>query len=202
MPTVINTNTTISQINISMQKAAVEAEYKALVTGIDSELTGVDSFLINQKTFTKADLVAKFQSRIDAAEKTKVARTALHACVAAERALQAEVAPLRMGFKFFLQSRYGKNSAELQKFGFTQTKATQRSAVAKSTAVSKGRATRQARGTKGKKQKALIKGSPPAGAPATPTSAAAGGPAPSQQGSGAAAPTAAAQPKPSAQTTA
>jgi hypothetical protein len=158
MPAVINSNTTLSKINIAAQKADAEAQWKTLAQGIASDLGDVASFVINGATFTKDAVVAKVQSRIDAAEKTKAARTVLHACVAAERVLQTDVAPLRAGLKTFLQSRYGKTSAELQKFGFTPAKVPQRSAIAKADGVAKARATRKARGTKGSKQKAPIKG--------------------------------------------
>jgi hypothetical protein len=159
--TTINTNTTVSQINIATQKAAVEAEYKALVFAIGTELGDVQSFLINKRAFSKAELIAKFQARIDAAERTKADRTGLHASVAAERELQKEVAPLRSGFKQFLQSRYGKNSPEMQKFGFTQAKVPQRAVATKSAAVDKAKATRVARKTQGKKQKINVKGAAP-----------------------------------------
>lgn len=186
MPTVINTNTTVSQINISTQKATIEAEFKALVVGLQTELAGVSSFVVRKKQYTNPELVAMFQSRIDAAEQTKADRTKLHASVVAERALHQQVMPLRAGIKSFLQSRYGKDGAELQKFGFTPAKTPQGSTAAKSAGVSKSKATRDARGTKGKKQKALVKGgavankapeqastgAPSAGIPAGSTSAA------------------------------
>jgi hypothetical protein len=164
MATTVNVNTpnnvTVGQINVSTQKASLEAEYKALVTAINNELTDVTSFTLQGAVFTKAALVARFQSRIDAAEKTKTARTALHTLVATEQELQKEIAPLRMAFKQFLNSRYGKNSPELQKYGFLQAKKPQRTVVGKATAIAKNAATRVARGTKGKKQKSKIKGQP------------------------------------------
>src|SRR5258708_13072153 len=154
MATTINTNTTLSKVNIASQKAAIEAEYKALLKGIQTELNDVTSFMINQIVVRKQSLMERFQAAIDAAEKTKTDRTALHASVAAERTLQLEVAPLRKGLKRFLESRYGNSSAELQKFGLTPAKVPQRPAATKATGVTKAKATRVARGTKGKKQKA------------------------------------------------
>jgi hypothetical protein len=158
------TNTTISQVNIASQKVTVEAQYKALVTGLNEELPDVQSFVINGTPYAKVALVAKLQARIDAAEKTKSDRTKLHASVGAERALEQEVAALRAGTKTFLQSRFGKNSPEMQKFGFTQAKVPQRPVATKATGVAKNKATRQARHTLGKKQKSAIKGTPPVAA--------------------------------------
>jgi hypothetical protein len=172
MPTIINTNTTISQVNIATQKATEEAEYQALLNGINSELGDVPTFVIAKRAYTKAELVARFQARIDAARKTKTDRTTLHASVAAERTMRADAAKLRAGFKQYLQSRYGKDSAELQKFGFTQAKTPQRSVVGKAKGLVQNKATRVARGTKGKKQKSTIKGTPPATATTASTPAA------------------------------
>lgn len=171
MAATTNAHVTASTVNISTQKATVEAEYKALITGINSELAGETHFMLNGTLMAKPELVAHFQSRLDAAEKTKTQRTALHATVGAEHALNLEIAPLRMGFKTYLQSRYGKNSPELQKFGFTPAKKPQRPVAAKATGIAKNQATRKARNTIGKKAKLQIKGTVPSSsaAPTPPT---------------------------------
>jgi hypothetical protein len=151
----------------------VEAQYKALLAGIHTQLVGDEQFIINGATLSKAALLARFQARLDAAAKTKADRTTLATTVAAERGVQLEVGALRMGFKVYLLSRYGKNSPELQKFGFTQTKKPQRPVAKKAVGIAQNKATRTARGTVGKKAKLAIKGTvaqaptaaPPAHAP-------------------------------------
>jgi hypothetical protein len=150
--------TTLSTINIATQKTTIEAEYKTLINGLNTTLPSVDSFVINGTTWSRADLLTRLQSRIDAAEATKAARTTLHNAVNSEQELNAQIAPLRAGIKTYLQSRFGKTSGQLQLFGFAQTKATQKSAQSKANAVVKSKATRKARGTLGKKQKSTIKG--------------------------------------------
>jgi hypothetical protein len=150
--------TTFTTINIATQKTTLEAEYKRLINGINTELAGVDSFVINGVAWTRPDLLTRLQSRIDASEKTKAARTNLHNIVNSEQELQLEIAPLRAGLKTYLQSRFGKTSGKLQLFGFAQNKSTQKTAQAKADAVVKSKATRKARGTMGKKQKTAIKG--------------------------------------------
>jgi hypothetical protein len=158
--TTTSTHTNASTINIAEQKAAIEAAYKAVIAGINTELGTVQQFVILGTTFTKAELLARFQSRLDAAEKTKADRTILHASVAAEQQLNTDVAPLRKGFKQYLQSRYGQGSPELQKFGFTPAKTPQRSVAAKAAGIAKNQATRKARNTMGKKAKLKVKGTP------------------------------------------
>jgi hypothetical protein len=168
MPQIINSNTTLSQVNIASQKAKLIASYQAVIDGINGELGDTTSFLIGGTTYAKADLIAHFQARIDAAKKTNTARAAFQATVASEQGVDATAEPLRAEFKVYLQGRFGKASTELQKFGYEPQKAPQRAAVTKAKAIAQSAATRAARGTIGKKAKSLIKGVP---APA-PTAAA------------------------------
>jgi hypothetical protein len=169
MPQIINTNTTLTQVNIAEQKAKIIATYQAMINGINAELGNTTTFLLSGGTYAKADLIARFQARIDAARKTLADRTTLHATVAAEQSLDKAVAALRTGFKTYLQGRYGKESPALQKFGFIPQKPTQRAAATKAKAVTLNTATRKARGTTGKKAKVLIKGAPAPTAPVAPT---------------------------------
>jgi hypothetical protein len=148
-------STTVSKINVSQLKAKVEAQFTALVNGINTVLTDVTEFLFASGTIAQADLVQKFSSRIAAAEKTKAARLALHNAVAAEAKIAAEVAPFRTDLKNYLVMRYGKTSPMLQRFGFTPAKVPQTSALARAQGVAKALATRKALGTKGKKQRKL-----------------------------------------------
>ena len=165
-------NITVSVLNVTTQKASLEAEYSALVAGINAELANVTDYVINGVAFSKAELIAQFQGRVDAAQTTKKARTALQVAVAAEREMQVEAAPLRAGFKGYLSSRFGKNSPELQKFGFAPAKKPQKPVASKAAGIAKGQATRQARHTTGKKAKLKVKGTAqPAPAPASPPAA-------------------------------
>jgi hypothetical protein len=63
--------------------------------------------------------------------------------------------------KRILQSKFGPTSPKLQDFGFTQTHQGKADVATKAAALAKARATREARGTAGKQQKALIKAPPP-----------------------------------------
>jgi hypothetical protein len=162
MPQTINTNTTLTQVQIAAQKAKIIATYQALIDGINAQLADTTAFVIAGVSYAKADLVGHLQSRIDAARKVVAERTALHASVANERTMAKSVATLRGGFKSYLQGRYGKASPELQKFGFTPQKAAQKAAATKAKTVKQIEATRKARGTTGKKAKANIKGVVPA----------------------------------------
>lgn len=63
----IPTNTTVSKMNVSQLKAKVEAQFTALVNGINTLLTNVTEFDFTSGMIAKADLVSKFSSRIAAA---------------------------------------------------------------------------------------------------------------------------------------
>lgn len=171
MPQILNTNTTLSQVNIAAQKAKIIANFQALVDAITSDLTDTPSFVINGATFTRDQLLQQFAARVTAARKTLAERTSMHEAVAAEQAVAAEVDPLRAGFKTYLLSRFGKSSAKLQKYGYTPVKPTQKAASTKSNATVLTAATRKLRGTTGKKAKSLIKATPATAKPtaSTPT---------------------------------
>jgi hypothetical protein len=164
MTTTTNTTTTVT---IAKLKLDVEAEYRAAITGMNTVYAGVDPYKLNGETLTKAELLAKFQSRVDAAEATKTARAALRTAVAEEKAVEKEVKPLRAGLKSFIQSREGRGSPILQTFGFPEGKTPKTRPAVKADAALKAKATRAARGTKGRKQKASIHGAPPAATPTT-----------------------------------
>jgi hypothetical protein len=180
-PSTMTAGTTVGKINVAAQRAKVEAQFTALVNGIDTELAGVTTFDFATGSIAKTDLVSKFSSRITAAEKTKAARLALHAAVQEEAQIAKQVAPYRRDMKAFLVSKYGKDSPKMQVFGFTQAKTPQKSAKAKAQGVAKARATREAVGPIGKKQRkaaaAAIASAAPAPAPAA-TPAPAPAPAP------------------------
>ncbi len=152
----MSTNT-VSQVNIATQKVTVEAEYLALITGFGTDLAGVDPVVLLGTSYARSDLLARFQSRIDASKATKAARAGLRTAVSSEQALEADVEPLRQAMKQYLQSRFGKNSPKLQAFGFTEAKKPQKTAKAKANAVVKMKATRDARHIMGKKQRLEIK---------------------------------------------
>jgi hypothetical protein len=171
-PSTFTTDTTVGKINVAELRAKVRAQFTAMVSGIDTELTDIVAFVFREQPIQKTQVVSRLQARIAAAENTKVARLALHAAVAAEALSVADTAPLLVDLKSFLQSRYGKSNPKLQTFGITQAKTPQKSTLAKARGVAKGRVTRAVLGTKGKKQRKAAVQALAAGAPTGATSAA------------------------------
>ena len=162
MPQIINTDTTLSQVNVVAQKAKLLASYQALIGAITSDLTDTPSFIISGTTYTRDQLLQLLNSRVTAAKNTLAQRTSMHEAVAAEQNVASQVDPVRAGFKTYLLSRFGKNSAKLLKYGYTPVKPTQKAVSTKSSAVVLNKGTRTLRGTTGKKAKSLIKATPSA----------------------------------------
>ncbi len=169
MPQILTTDTTLSQVNIAAQKAKIIANYQALISAITSDLPDTPSFFINNTTYTRDQLLQEFTSRVTAAKNTLAERTSMHEAVAAEQAVAVQVDPIRAAFKTYLLSRFGKNSAKLQKYGYTPVKPTQKAVATKASATTLNLATRKLRSTTGKKAKSVIKATPASAAtpPAT-----------------------------------
>jgi hypothetical protein len=182
--------TTSTTVNVTIQKADAVLQLQALIASIKTLLAGVDPFKLTRETISRADLLARAQSRLDAAVATKSSRQAMHNAVAAERIAETQFKPLRAAIRSYLIGAYGPNAPELQEFGFVQNRRPKKTAATKATAVLKAKATRTARGTKGAKQKAAIKGAPPAATTVTSSPSPVVAPAAPPQGDGAHATTA------------
>ncbi len=150
--------TTTDTINITNQKVTTEAGYQAVIDGINNLLQGIDPFIMGNQTFTRSDLIAMFQKRIAAAKNTRSVRMQLSRTVESEREVDSLARPLRALVKSFVLTRFGKNSTQVQAFGFTPNRRPKKSVEVKATAVVKAKATRKARSTMGKKQKKIVKG--------------------------------------------
>jgi hypothetical protein len=163
-------HTTPRTVSVTTQKLDTEAEYQALIDGINAMLPGVDPFDLAGQSIPRAQLLAAFESRVDAARSTKAQRLALLAAIAHEKEVNSRTKPLRAAFKTYAQGRYGKSASELQKFGLVPNRTPKKTATKKAAAVAKGQATRKARGIQGRQQRAAITaGAPAASATPSPT---------------------------------
>jgi hypothetical protein len=151
-------STSSISINVSAQKATTSALLTALVKGIETELAHVDPIAIDGSALPRTELLDRFQGALNAIAAVKTARTALSQAVASQKAATAQAMTLRSGVKRFLQTKYGPKSPKLQDFGFTPVRVAKTAVKTKAQAKVKAQATRIARGTRGRKQKALIKG--------------------------------------------
>jgi hypothetical protein len=173
-------NSTSSTGATRSTKVDVEAQIQAVIAGLLAFYQPTDTFLMPDGTYTRDQLIARFQAFVSAVEKTKSDYQIWRTDVAVEQVLLTQVKPLRAGVRGIVQARFGKQGPQVLQFGFTPVKTPVRTAASKALAAQKAAATRKARGTAGKKAKAAIHGTVPAApavAPAPPDASAAPAPA-------------------------
>jgi hypothetical protein len=139
-------------------KTDLQTSYVALIAGLQSFYQPTDVFLLDSGTETCAELIVELQAYVNAAETTKASNKAWRTDVQAEKQVLAEVAPKRAALFTALQSRFGKSGVQLLQFGFTPYKPRKVTAAALVGGQAKAKATREARGTSGKKQKLDVSG--------------------------------------------
>jgi hypothetical protein len=110
------------------------------------------------EVFTPTDLAKLFQSQLDSADAITPAKGTYKRTVQAYRDLSKRISAVVMGFKQYLWNLYGNNAEALAVFGLEPRKVAKPKAATKAGAVSKSKATRLARGTKGKKQRKATTG--------------------------------------------
>ncbi|MGH7269450.1 MAG: hypothetical protein ACREJ3_03385, partial [Polyangiaceae bacterium] len=135
----------------------------------------VPSLQIMGKAYTMAEAIQLIQSRIDAVNAAGSAKANWHNAAATYKALSAQATEVVRGLRLYALNAFGRDSPVLADFGFAPPKKATLTPEQEVAKASKARATRKARGTMGKRQKAKIKGevvvtspatSPPAQAPA------------------------------------
>ena len=115
-----------------------------------------------------ADLVAIYQAAIDTRAALVPQRAAFDKALAARDSAEVSRRATDKRLKAWVVNEFGPDSAEAQEFGFLPPKIGAKSAGTKATAAKLSLATREARGTKGKRQKEKIKGTLVPAAPADP----------------------------------
>ncbi len=181
LATVSPTVTGVANGSHHATKVDLQALYQAVISGLLAFYAPTDTFLMKSGTYTRDDLVLKFQTFVAAIESTKSLYLQWRQGIQAERELELEVTPLRVGVRAVAQTRFGKDGTQLLQFGFQLAKVPVHTPASRVLAAAKAKATREARGTLTKKEKAALKG--------TVTTVTVGTPAP-QAGSSSSAPVA------------
>jgi hypothetical protein len=132
-----------------------------VIAGIKKDLQNVPSLPLAGSTYTSTALVQLVQSRIDAANAVATARAEWLAVAAKYKALNANVTKVVRALRQYVVNVYGENSPTLADFGFTSPKRAVLTSEELALRAQKAAATRKARGTASKKQKAKIKGTVP-----------------------------------------
>jgi hypothetical protein len=159
---------TVSTVKPS--KSSALASVRAVIAGTQKHPpNGPVTF--GNATYTAASLVQMFQSLVDAMTAHDEAQAKAKDVLLVLRDATSKVGPVLRAYRRFLVATYGNATQTLADYGLKPPKAkAPLTSEQKATAVAKLRATRKARGTTSKKQKASIHGvvTAPTGNPAPP----------------------------------
>jgi hypothetical protein len=141
--------------------AKIVATCNQRILALNKFVTAKTPMVINGQSMKPSDLIAVYQDTLDTRSTVETQRAAYEqALQARERANTARLA-IDEGLKAWVANQFGPVTQTVSEFGFSPRKARAKSAQTKADAVVKLRATRKARNTMGKRQKAGIKGTVP-----------------------------------------
>jgi len=144
-----------------------------IVDGCNKRLLTLASVTVAGTAMKPADVVAKVQSRIDAAVALAAATAAFHKAVQNNNDTNAQSHQFMLDLRATIRVLFGTDVVALADFGLEPPKARTKKPAVLVAAAQKAKATRTARGTKGSKQKKAITGAAPAAEPVTPPAPAA-----------------------------
>ena len=130
-----------------------------LIDGVEGHMSQLASVPVGGQSMTPADIVAFLQARIDAAKAVEGAKAALAAALKADRDVRAKTSASRSALCRMVVGMFMHSPDVLATFGVSAPKPATTSVAARAVAIAKGKATREARHTMGKKQKQRITGS-------------------------------------------
>jgi hypothetical protein len=142
-------------------KITRQARIGQIIAGIQKYFANLPTIDLAGTSRTPADLIAMLQKALDAIKQSSNAKAAWLAEVQTERNVLQEISPVLRYIKAFVVSKFGDtvdSGQKLEDFGYTPRKVPAKKVAVKAGAIAQGQATRVARATKGKKQKAKIKG--------------------------------------------
>jgi hypothetical protein len=143
-----------------------------LIDGMGKHGAAITTILIGGASQTPAEIVATLQARIDSANVVLTSRATWQNAVVTDKAGRAKSKPYVSGLKNALLVAFAGQVDVLADFGLTGRIVRVLTPEERVTAAAKAKATRTARHTMGKKQKAAIKGTvtPAPPAPVVPAS--------------------------------
>ncbi len=151
---------------MSINRSITQAHDGQVLVGIKKDLQNVASLPLVGSTYTMAGLEQLIQGRIDAVNDAINARAQWLDASARYEAMNTRVTQVVRALRQYVINVYGEDSPVLADFGFTPTKKPALTPEALVARAQKAAATRKARGTLGKKEKAKIKGTVVTAAPA------------------------------------
>ena len=153
--------------------AQTTAADQKIVDGCNKRLLTLASVTVAGTAMKPVDVVAKVQTRIDAAKALDAATAAFHKAVANSTDTRTQTHQFLLDLRAAIRVLFGTDVVALADFGLEPPRARTKKPAVLVAAAAKAKATRTARGTKGSKQKKAITGAAPAAEPVTPPAPAA-----------------------------
>jgi len=151
----------------SNRQSRLAADQK-LIDGVMKFLSTFGSLPVDSQVLTPAEIVKVLQTRLSAGQAVVAAQAAREAAVKADRDERAKTATFVSSLRRLVEAMFAQSPDTLAAFGLTARRVAKKTVAIKATAVAKSKATRKARNTLGRKQKAKVKGTVPA-TPPSPT---------------------------------
>ncbi len=129
-----------------------------LIAGLQSEVPPTQTLDFASQSFTPAELIAQLERLQSLRAGVNAARAALAERLSEEEAQMPALLATMKGLVALLRVRFGGSPATLLKFGLSEPKVHPPSVKTLAAAAIKREATRQARGTKGSRQRKALKG--------------------------------------------
>lgn len=140
----------------SMSPGKFELELTQMDAGIVKDVPTGTKLMISGTSMTQAQIDSKLKGYLATIQAADAAKQQYLASVTARRSITAEARDFYLQLKKVITAYFGSQSPQLDDFGLKPAKAKAASTATNAVAVAKRNATRAARGTKGKKQKAKI----------------------------------------------
>jgi hypothetical protein len=141
------------------------------IAGVQKHFATTPTLALDGTPTTPSDVIATLKAANDAIDRSTAAEKAFHDAVTAKNAAIAKGNDLVQALEGLVKNQLGSSQGVLGDFGFANPTRQTPDEATKAAAVAKRAATRAARHTMGKRQKAAIKGAAQA-TPATPPTAA------------------------------
>jgi hypothetical protein len=146
-------------------KGDVQASAQKIQQGVKKHLAKMKSITFGGQSYKPSDITTALQSVIDTATDADTKKAAYHAAVETQNKAAATAQPLMLGVSSYVYLTYGNSNEVLADFGLSPRKKRAPTVKTKAGAIVKAAATREARGTKGKRQKEEIVATAPATTP-------------------------------------
>ncbi len=153
----------------TVSRATTQGKDQEVLNGIRTELQSMQTLHLGSETYTPQTLADFIQSRIDTANAVATTRAAWEDTILAYETINKKAIVVLGDLRNLVMAVFGRDTPKLASFGFRPQKLPTLTPEQRSMAARKALATRKARRTMGKKQKAQIVGEVPTAAPTTET---------------------------------